>query len=146
MQDITKVFHPLWLLCFLILAWSKANLVCIPKRKIHYLIPHVGSYKISDALKRRIFFETFAKEKGFDPLLPENWYSVKYMDIEEIPVFVFYLLSRSIYLLLQGYSGVLQDFRDLSAALTTVFPDIGLDESKFERSMLNYCIAHTYLH
>lgn len=57
------------------------------------------------------------------------------MDIEEIPVFVFYLLSRSIYLLLQGYSGVLQDFRDLSAALTTVFPDIGLDESKFERSM-----------
>lgn len=25
---------------------------------------------------RQLFFSLFAKEKGFDPLVPENWYSV----------------------------------------------------------------------
>jgi hypothetical protein len=29
-----------------------------------------------DASKRRAFFDRFAQDKGFDPLVPGNWYSI----------------------------------------------------------------------
>jgi hypothetical protein len=46
---------------------------------------------------RRKRMEDFAKEKGFDPLIPENWYSVERKDFVK-EVFVLSNISYSHYL------------------------------------------------
>eukprot|EP00026_Physarum_polycephalum_P002151 Phypoly_transcript_02156.p1 GENE.Phypoly_transcript_02156~~Phypoly_transcript_02156.p1 ORF type:complete len:735 (+),score=101.72 Phypoly_transcript_02156:694-2898(+) len=67
-------------------------------------------------IKRRNFFENFAKENSFDPIDPEQWYQV----------------SRKHVMLYKGAHRVLQYHNDsLSKALVDLFPDIGLDRSKF---------------
>lgn len=40
--------------------------------------------------RKRMFFEEFAQKKGFDPLVPKNWYSVTHNDIlkEKVSAFV----------------------------------------------------------
>eukprot|EP00026_Physarum_polycephalum_P001724 Phypoly_transcript_01726.p1 GENE.Phypoly_transcript_01726~~Phypoly_transcript_01726.p1 ORF type:complete len:978 (+),score=124.21 Phypoly_transcript_01726:128-3061(+) len=66
--------------------------------------------------KRRKFFERYAKEKGFDSLNPVNWYSQ----------------SRAKILSFKGGFRVLAYYNDsVSKALVYLFPDIGLDPSKF---------------
>jgi hypothetical protein len=30
-----------------------------------------------DVRNRKLFFEKYAEENGFDPLVPQNWYKVK---------------------------------------------------------------------
>lgn len=37
---------------------------------------------------RRKFFEDYAKEKGFDPLVPHNWYRLPRSDIADIKVLI----------------------------------------------------------
>lgn len=52
-----------------------------------------------DRKNRRNFFENYAKENGFDPLVPDNWYKHPYINISQIKVlsnifllfYVFYL-------------------------------------------------------
>ena len=46
--------------------WEKERFI-----KINF----VGNYRQDNA--RRLFFENFAKLKGFDPRKPENWYSLQ---------------------------------------------------------------------
>jgi hypothetical protein len=36
---------------------------------------------------RRKFFENYAKNNGFDPLIPENWYSVTTESVKSVLVF-----------------------------------------------------------
>jgi hypothetical protein len=43
---------------------------------------------------RRKFFENYAKNHGFDALIPENWYSVTARSVLSILVFSFYFLSQ----------------------------------------------------
>lgn len=53
-------------------------------------------YKTID--ERRVFFEKFAKEKGFDPLIPENWYKVTLGDFLKQKV-LFPFFSPNVYFL-----------------------------------------------
>lgn len=89
--------------------------------------------------KRRIFFVRYAKVKGFDPLAADNWYSVFASHIPSAKVFsLFFSLfsflfscSLSFFLftcnkVVLGYHG-----NSLSRALKELFPDIGIDNSKF---------------
>lgn len=39
-----------------------------------------------DALSRRQFFEKYAKERGFDALIADNWYSQSKSEILSVPV------------------------------------------------------------
>jgi hypothetical protein len=39
-----------------------------------------------DPVRRKEFFDSFAKESKFDPLVPENWYSVSPQELREIKV------------------------------------------------------------
>ncbi len=39
------------------------------------------------AQSRKTFFDSFAMEQGFDPLVPENWYSIKQAQIRAHKVF-----------------------------------------------------------
>eukprot|EP00026_Physarum_polycephalum_P005007 Phypoly_transcript_05033.p1 GENE.Phypoly_transcript_05033~~Phypoly_transcript_05033.p1 ORF type:complete len:665 (+),score=73.56 Phypoly_transcript_05033:296-1996(+) len=65
---------------------------------------------------RRQFFEKYARERGFDPLVPENWYSQPYDQIETI----------------KGAARVLYYHNyKFSRALLDLFPNIGLEETKF---------------
>eukprot|EP00026_Physarum_polycephalum_P002833 Phypoly_transcript_02842.p1 GENE.Phypoly_transcript_02842~~Phypoly_transcript_02842.p1 ORF type:complete len:838 (+),score=97.84 Phypoly_transcript_02842:84-2597(+) len=73
----------------------------------------------ADAKNRKTFFTIYAKEKRFDPLLAENWFSVTTEDILhcKFP---------------QGAESVLAFYStSVSHALLHLFPDIGLDASKF---------------
>lgn len=62
----------------------------------------------------RRYFDAFALQKKFDPLQPSNWYTVTAKDFLKKLVFVQNYYSDS-----------------LVRALTTVYPEIGLDPSKF---------------
>eukprot|EP00026_Physarum_polycephalum_P002368 Phypoly_transcript_02374.p1 GENE.Phypoly_transcript_02374~~Phypoly_transcript_02374.p1 ORF type:complete len:856 (+),score=113.95 Phypoly_transcript_02374:207-2774(+) len=66
-----------------------------------------------EGVNSRKFLEQYAKSRNFDPLVPENWYKVQKKD----------------FLKLQG---LLKTFKGgYVKALLYLFPNIGLDESKF---------------
>lgn len=80
-----------------------------------YLYCCLGNYWLS-ANNRRTFFDNIAKRKGFDPLVPSNWYSLKRGNVLNEKVcalkinchsydflIINYLLGRNIFVdLLQG--------------------------------------------
>jgi len=65
---------------------------------------------------RRCFFDAFAKENGFDPLVAGNWYPITGENI---------LANKSSSSVLNHYEG------SFIKALTHLYPDIGLDTTKF---------------
>eukprot|EP00026_Physarum_polycephalum_P018696 Phypoly_transcript_20376.p1 GENE.Phypoly_transcript_20376~~Phypoly_transcript_20376.p1 ORF type:complete len:147 (+),score=20.00 Phypoly_transcript_20376:41-442(+) len=69
-----------------------------------------------DAALRRSFFERCAKDIGFDPLNPENWYRHK---------------KKELITQYKGGTGVLEYYgRSVTRALLDLFPDIGLIKEK----------------
>jgi len=71
----------------------------------------------------KAFFDTFAKENGFDPRIPDNWYKVSGPEI----------YSR------KGYSFIHIDHKgSWSKALMHIYPDIGLDHDKFSSISKRY--------
>ena len=98
-----------------------------------------GNYWL-DVDKRKQFFIKFAQTHSFDPLLPDNWYSIRHSSIVAAKVFLlpcFILSPPSLNVLLmiayQGGKIVLEAYSSGSVikALIHLFPDIGLDETKF---------------
>eukprot|EP00026_Physarum_polycephalum_P003756 Phypoly_transcript_03770.p1 GENE.Phypoly_transcript_03770~~Phypoly_transcript_03770.p1 ORF type:complete len:759 (+),score=109.95 Phypoly_transcript_03770:66-2279(+) len=71
----------------------------------------------NDPTHRREFFEKVAKERGFDPLVPDNWYPLIRSDLISSAKGAGNVLAH------HGYSMV--------QALLDLFPDIGLDQSNF---------------
>jgi len=70
----------------------------------------------SDLADRRKVFETYAQEKGFDPLHAENWYKLTTKMIKSH----------------QGGRSLLRYYGTLEKALFGIFPNIGLIPSKFK--------------
>jgi len=65
---------------------------------------------------RKAFFLEFAKERGFDPLLPDNWYSITQNDFKSA----------------KRAPSVLRYYKNhYISALLALFPNIGLDRRKF---------------
>eukprot|EP00026_Physarum_polycephalum_P002318 Phypoly_transcript_02324.p1 GENE.Phypoly_transcript_02324~~Phypoly_transcript_02324.p1 ORF type:complete len:754 (+),score=90.25 Phypoly_transcript_02324:5-2266(+) len=75
--------------------------------------------KIQTPESRKLFFDNFAMSYGFDPLVPENWYHVSSHELRKH----------------EGYKAILQIYGGkLHSCLMQVYPDIGLEESKFNFS------------
>lgn len=51
-------------------------------------IMYIDSYYGSE-VNRRLFFNNFAKIKGFDPLIAQNWYSVTSEELTSHKVLIF---------------------------------------------------------
>eukprot|EP00026_Physarum_polycephalum_P001044 Phypoly_transcript_01045.p1 GENE.Phypoly_transcript_01045~~Phypoly_transcript_01045.p1 ORF type:complete len:1215 (-),score=190.78 Phypoly_transcript_01045:36-3680(-) len=70
-----------------------------------------------DEKNRRLMFCDIAHQQNFDPLLPNNWYSVTYSSLRNI----------------KGANSILEHYYSgsLVKGLLQLFPDIGLEESKF---------------
>jgi len=92
-------------------------------RALAHVFPDIGldanklitrQYNISSY--RRKFFDSYARESGFDPLVPENWYSIATNSVSS---------SKAGATVLSYYQG------SLRKALFSLYPNIGLDESKF---------------
>ncbi len=66
----------------------------------------------SDALNRRKFFIEFATQKGFDPLVPENWRNITRKELAK-----------------KGPLGYYQG--NIHRALADVFPDSGMHFFRF---------------
>eukprot|EP00026_Physarum_polycephalum_P008336 Phypoly_transcript_08418.p1 GENE.Phypoly_transcript_08418~~Phypoly_transcript_08418.p1 ORF type:complete len:268 (+),score=33.53 Phypoly_transcript_08418:1-804(+) len=66
-------------------------------------------------VNRKRFFEDFARENGFEPLIPENWYSQSKMKIRN---------SRKADSVLKFHGN------NVAKALLDLFPAIGLDKAK----------------
>eukprot|EP00026_Physarum_polycephalum_P000547 Phypoly_transcript_00548.p1 GENE.Phypoly_transcript_00548~~Phypoly_transcript_00548.p1 ORF type:complete len:911 (+),score=120.65 Phypoly_transcript_00548:114-2846(+) len=77
-------------------------------------LPNFGRKKEN----RRQFFEKFAKEKGFNPLEPQHWYSVLREHISQAK------LGRS----------VMAHYKTLPEALVDVFPSVPFDRTKFRKN------------
>ena len=45
-----------------------------------------GNYYWRDPQNCRLFFDAFAQSRGFDPLNPDNWYSLKANDFRDTSV------------------------------------------------------------
>eukprot|EP00026_Physarum_polycephalum_P002735 Phypoly_transcript_02743.p1 GENE.Phypoly_transcript_02743~~Phypoly_transcript_02743.p1 ORF type:complete len:836 (+),score=105.65 Phypoly_transcript_02743:77-2584(+) len=93
------------------------------------LFPDIGLVKAkfqtlslwSKVRNRRKFFEDYAKDHGFDPLIPENWYKQSSKKIKAA----------------KGANRVMHYHKNSSIkALIDLFPNIGLDEAKFPRKTL----------
>jgi hypothetical protein len=87
--------------------------------------PH-GHWSIDESKHVKQFFDDFAKNAGFDALVPQNWYNVKTKDI-----------------MAQGGASVLHKYAgSLQSALQDIYPTIGLDVSKFPK--INSMLKHFY--
>lgn len=88
----------------------------------------------SSAQEQRKFFDDYALENNFDPLIPDNWYKVAYYAILTKKV-VYFLLLLSCHLLssiMQHGQAILAKHKSIKRALMTIYPDIGLEEKKFK--------------
>jgi len=104
-----------------VLSYYKNN----PAKALIHLYPEVTfeklrfqsqPYQLDKPDKRKRLFTNFALKKGFDPLIPNNWYSV----------------SRDEILAMKGASALLRCYnRSMIKALVSLFPNIGLTEHKF---------------
>eukprot|EP00026_Physarum_polycephalum_P006545 Phypoly_transcript_06593.p1 GENE.Phypoly_transcript_06593~~Phypoly_transcript_06593.p1 ORF type:complete len:538 (+),score=63.89 Phypoly_transcript_06593:122-1735(+) len=84
--------------------------------------PH-GHWTVDEGENCRQFFETFAKKMNIDPLIPENWYPITLQRV---------LQEKHGNTVLGHYNN------SLKHALKTIYPNIGLDESKFHTVTRNY--------
>eukprot|EP00026_Physarum_polycephalum_P001437 Phypoly_transcript_01438.p1 GENE.Phypoly_transcript_01438~~Phypoly_transcript_01438.p1 ORF type:complete len:1047 (+),score=162.81 Phypoly_transcript_01438:248-3388(+) len=82
-----------------------------------------GHWDLDDGINLRIFFDKLAKKSDFDPLLARNWYSAT---------------SEMVAKEKDGLSVLYQFKGSIVKALMRVYPDIGLDESKFLKVRQNY--------
>ena len=119
-------------------------------REIHKLTKHLERVKKSNRL---IFFNNFALAQGFDPLVPDNWYTVPQSTLEHYqvcPLLILFtdsaplvtLLHRAYFLsysfthyLQQEYISILNG-DSLSDALIKAYPSIGLVKSGFTSRMI----------
>lgn len=78
-----------------------------------------------------MFFVNFAKANAFDPLIAENWYTVQKDQVTQSKVQ--YTKLRAFIYILKGGSRVLYySNNSVPKALVELFPNIGLDKTKFE--------------
>eukprot|EP00026_Physarum_polycephalum_P000830 Phypoly_transcript_00831.p1 GENE.Phypoly_transcript_00831~~Phypoly_transcript_00831.p1 ORF type:complete len:1315 (+),score=159.79 Phypoly_transcript_00831:513-3947(+) len=79
---------------------------------------------------RKAFFKSFAKEKGFDPLLPDNWHALDFQALKRY----------------KCAADLMPDRPSVAKNLLHVFPDIGLDKKKFKFLSRNYWIVNELQH
>lgn len=101
----------------------------------------------SDRTRRKQFFDTYAKHHGFDPNIPDNWYTTSFAKIlaekvceTYIILPFYYIFFSSVFIFL--YVSVLINFKGaasviayhhnrIASALMDLYPNIGLDKHKF---------------
>jgi len=95
-------------------------------KALEHLYPNIGlnsskftsvqTHYWADAKNRRSFFDDFAADLNFDPLVPSNWYSV----------------SKSVFEKRKGLASVLIHYQgSIPKALEHLYPNIKLDRKKF---------------
>lgn len=110
----------------------KLNLVCETHVEFNAYVSLIELYWQSE-LNRRMFFVNFAKANAFDPLIAENWYTVQKDQVTQSKVQYTKLRAHSFIFILKGGSRVLYySNNSVPKALVELFPDIGLDKTKFE--------------
>eukprot|EP00026_Physarum_polycephalum_P001070 Phypoly_transcript_01071.p1 GENE.Phypoly_transcript_01071~~Phypoly_transcript_01071.p1 ORF type:complete len:1197 (-),score=193.28 Phypoly_transcript_01071:69-3659(-) len=105
-----------------VLAYHKKSFI----RALLSLYPNIGLDKTkfsilpagywSNPTNRRHFFDTLARNKNFDPLAPENWYSLDKDSFQD---------NKDLNAVLRYYDGKVE------IALVSLYPEIGIDISKF---------------
>ena len=92
----------------------------------------VGYWLSSQTNNVRLFFEEFAKNNNFDPLVPSNWYQTPRIAITETKVLQNKRQNDTNFFW-QKASSLLEHFKgSLVKALQHAFPEIGLDASGFD--------------
>jgi hypothetical protein len=80
-------------------------------------------------------FLEFAAKEGFNPLIADNWYPIARTQVAKTgKVYFFSLPSLFSFFFansLQGATSCFSHYSSISHALLSLFPDIGLEESKF---------------
>eukprot|EP00026_Physarum_polycephalum_P003011 Phypoly_transcript_03020.p1 GENE.Phypoly_transcript_03020~~Phypoly_transcript_03020.p1 ORF type:complete len:828 (+),score=99.94 Phypoly_transcript_03020:42-2525(+) len=108
------------------------NYKSLPDCLMH-LYPNIGIQKEKffakfPAQDRKLFFDNFAKAQGFDPLVADNWYGVSMNS-----------LSQN-----SECKAILKYYSNLPDCLVHLYPDIGLNSSKFLK-VSNYEQNRTFL-
>eukprot|EP00026_Physarum_polycephalum_P015371 Phypoly_transcript_16035.p1 GENE.Phypoly_transcript_16035~~Phypoly_transcript_16035.p1 ORF type:complete len:284 (-),score=54.79 Phypoly_transcript_16035:37-840(-) len=99
---------------------NQKRVVISSTRRIFYDVqPHL----FAEPVFRRRFFEEYARDNDFDPLDPENWYSITTKDIETKP----------------GGSTVLKYHKDSPIrALVSLFKEVEFDILRFNRVPIGF--------
>eukprot|EP00026_Physarum_polycephalum_P001704 Phypoly_transcript_01706.p1 GENE.Phypoly_transcript_01706~~Phypoly_transcript_01706.p1 ORF type:complete len:1010 (+),score=136.82 Phypoly_transcript_01706:80-3109(+) len=96
-----------------------ALMTCFPNLELDvYKFPSLAAKFWGDAKNRRAFFEDFAKQNGFDPLIARNWESVS---------------AKSIKVHKNADAVLAKHANNIAKALVDLFPDIRFPKSKFFR-------------
>lgn len=86
------------------------------------------------AENRKKFFDEIAREKGFNPLVASNWYSISRLEVLARKVIIFYYVVY-LFTFLKGSTTLLNMFHSsYPEALANVYGFETLDKKKFQRS------------
>eukprot|EP00026_Physarum_polycephalum_P000218 Phypoly_transcript_00218.p2 GENE.Phypoly_transcript_00218~~Phypoly_transcript_00218.p2 ORF type:complete len:903 (-),score=85.00 Phypoly_transcript_00218:118-2826(-) len=97
------------------------------RKAVNQIYPNLGIMQLqpkghwANKNVQRDFFDSFARERGFDPLKPDNWYNVSY-----------YALTEH-----KHAASIIAHFGSMKSALVNIYPDINLNISKF-RTVTHY--------
>lgn len=96
-----------------------------------------------DVRKRRDWLDKYAKERGFDPLIAENWFEYTSEAVSIAQVLSCYFLSLSCVLLTENQGGetVLSYYSgSVVGALQHLYPEVNFDPNKFpSKAFSSYC-------
>lgn len=95
----------------------------------------MGYWTQNDNKNMRDFFDSFAHTFGFDPLIPDNWYNVPQKDVlQHVCKFDYAFLCNNNFIYKNGNGiSVLYHYKNsVIKALLDVYPNIGLNISKFK--------------
>jgi len=67
------------------------------QKALNYTMKPVGYWTTEKGKNMRELFIKIAHERGFDPLLPHNWYSIPSSSLKEVKVFSFFFISKFIF-------------------------------------------------
>jgi hypothetical protein len=102
---------------------------------LFFVFPHsLRKAQWMDAANRRKFFENYAKEQRFDPLISENWYSQRKENIMARKVFKHNKIKKAkiTVIYLQGAFSVVSYYKcSLSNAIMSLFPEVRFVKAKF---------------
>jgi hypothetical protein len=98
----------------------------------------------SNVVARRKLFETYAKQNGFNPLQPKNWYLQSRHKIKLFKVKIILQFIVTCYFTIQGVASALEYHNDsIITALHDLFPDIGLEKHKFTKQCTSFVLIDT---
>lgn len=122
-MEIQKGFKAALQLAFPEIGFAFTGILVHSRLLPHLILQDEDKHGVDDP---RTFFDEFAKEKGFDPLVQKNWIAVYRVQLLRRPVRV-YLPVVTKLTLVQGCAAIVRAYGGLRRAIEEAYPEANFD-------------------